>query len=140
MSLSRDHLTTKNRPREACCTDAERWALRHPAAVTVLAALAMGLVMIALTSSAFAGTTAEVAEFGSNPGNLRMFKYVPDSLRASPALVVALHGCTQTAADYDNEPGWRALADRWGFVLLLPQQELLSNSNLCFNWFMAPIR
>jgi poly(hydroxyalkanoate) depolymerase family esterase len=104
--------------------------------VTGIPAQAMGLmVMLAVTITAFAATTSEVTDFGSNPGNLSMFKYVPDSLRASPALVVALHGCTQSATDYDNEPGWSTLADKWGFVLLLPQQELLNNPYLCFNWF-----
>jgi poly(hydroxyalkanoate) depolymerase family esterase len=105
--------------------------------VTGLPAQAMGLMMmmLAVTITAFAARTSEVTDFGSNPGNLRMFKYVPDSLRASPALVVALHGCTQSATDYDKEPGWTTLADKWGFVLLLPQQELLNNPYLCFNWF-----
>jgi hypothetical protein len=36
----------------------------------------------------------EGRDFGSNPGNLRMFTYVPDSLPNSAALVVVLHGCT----------------------------------------------
>ena len=40
----------------------------------------------------------ECAVFGENPGNLRMLTYVPENLPASPALVVVLHGCTQTAA------------------------------------------
>jgi poly(hydroxyalkanoate) depolymerase family esterase len=115
--------------------DAQRPSQRQ-ANVTGLAAQAMGLVMmLAATITAFAAATAEVTGFGSNPGHLSMFNYVPDSLRASPALVVALHGCTQSATDYDDEPGWTALADKWGFVLLLPQQELLNNPNLCFNWF-----
>jgi poly(3-hydroxybutyrate) depolymerase len=33
----------------------------------------------------------EIAAFGSNPGNLRMFAHVPPELGAKPALVVALH-------------------------------------------------
>ena len=44
----------------------------------------------------------EVRGFGSNPGALRMFKYVP--ARPEPALVVVLHGCTQTAAQ-NTSPG-----------------------------------
>ena len=39
----------------------------------------------------------EIAKFGSNPGNLRMHAYVPNGVGPSPPLVVALHGCTQTA-------------------------------------------
>ncbi len=76
----------------------------------------------------------EVCEFGSNPGALRMFKYVP--ARRSSALVVVLHGCAQTAASYDLGAGWSTLADRYGFVLLLPQQQISNNPNNGFNWFL----
>jgi poly(hydroxyalkanoate) depolymerase family esterase len=73
--------------------------------------------------------------FGSNPGNLRMFVYRPPSLAENPALVVVLHGCTQTAAGYDLGAGWSTLADRYGFVVLFPEQQRSNNPNGCFNWF-----
>jgi poly(3-hydroxybutyrate) depolymerase len=63
----------------------------------------------------------EVHEFGSNPGALRMFTYVPSQRKS--ALVVVLHGCAQTAGSYDLGAGWSTLADRYGFALLLPQQQ-----------------
>ena len=72
---------------------------------------------------------------GSNPGNLRMFVYRPPSLSDNPALVVVLHGCTQTAAGYDLGAGWSTLADRYGFVLLFPEQQRSNTPNGCFNWF-----
>jgi poly(hydroxyalkanoate) depolymerase family esterase len=78
----------------------------------------------------------EVFGFGSNPGRLRMFTYRPDSLEQNPALVVVLHGCTQTAAGYDIGAGWSTLADRYGFALLLPEQQRSNNPNGCFNWFV----
>jgi poly(hydroxyalkanoate) depolymerase family esterase len=74
--------------------------------------------------------------FGSNPGNLRMLSYVPSSLPKSPALVVALHGCTQTAAGYDHGSGWSSLAEAHGFALLFPEQQRSNNPNNCFNWFL----
>ena len=77
----------------------------------------------------------EIFDFGSNPGNLRMFGYRPPSLADNPALVVVLHGCTQTAAGYDLGAGWSTLADRYGFALLLPEQQPSNNPNGCFNWF-----
>jgi poly(hydroxyalkanoate) depolymerase family esterase len=76
----------------------------------------------------------EVCEFGSNPGALRMFKYVP--ARRNSALVVVLHGSSQTAASYDLGTGWSTLADRYGFVVLLPQQQISNNPNNGFNWFL----
>jgi poly(hydroxyalkanoate) depolymerase family esterase len=82
-----------------------------------------------------ASRLTEVTGFGPNPGRLRMFKYVPAETESSPALVVVLHGCTQTAASYDYGAGWSTLADRYGFVLLLPQQQPVNNPKCCFNWF-----
>ena len=73
--------------------------------------------------------------FGSNPGALDAYIYVPDNLPAGAPLVVVLHGCTQNAAVYDHGSGWSALADRHGFALLYPQQRRANNSNLCFNWY-----
>ena len=78
----------------------------------------------------------EMRSAGSNPGNLRMFAYVPSSLADSPALVVVLHGCTQTAAGYNHGAGWSTLADRYGFALLMPEQQRSNNPNGCFNWFL----
>src|SRR5215217_7426775 len=77
----------------------------------------------------------EVTGFGSNPGSLRMFAYVPDDLARTPAVVVILHGCLQTAAGYDYGAGWSTLADRYGFALLLPEQQTTNNPQRCFNWF-----
>jgi poly(hydroxyalkanoate) depolymerase family esterase len=78
----------------------------------------------------------EMQSVGSNPGNLRMFAYVPASVAENPALVVVLHGCTQTASGYDYGAGWSTLADRYGFALLVPEQQRSNNPNGCFNWFL----
>jgi poly(hydroxyalkanoate) depolymerase family esterase len=77
----------------------------------------------------------EVTGFGSNPGTLRMFSFVPDNLQPAPALVVVLHGCGQTAAAYDLGAGWSTLAKHYGFALLMPEQQPSNNANGCFNWF-----
>ena len=79
----------------------------------------------------------EVSGFGLNPGNLRMLTYVPEEVAASPALVVVLHGCTQTAAGYDHGSGWSALADRYGFIVLYAEQQEANNPKRCFNWFQS---
>ncbi|WP_245906372.1 extracellular catalytic domain type 1 short-chain-length polyhydroxyalkanoate depolymerase [Teichococcus aestuarii] len=81
------------------------------------------------------GRLNEIADFGENPGALRMLVHVPAALRPGAPLVVALHGCTQTAAGYDRGCGWSAMADRLGFALLLPEQRSENNPKRCFNWF-----
>ena len=78
----------------------------------------------------------EIAKFGSNPGNLRMHAYVPNGVGPSPPLVVALHGCTQTADSYDRGTGWSDLADRLGFILIFPEQQPANNPKNCFSWFL----
>lgn len=77
----------------------------------------------------------EVHAFGSNPGRLRMFEFAPTLRRDPPTLVVVLHGCLQTAAQFDKGSGWSRMARDKGFVLLYPEQTKQNNHNLCFNWF-----
>src|SRR4029077_5980738 len=77
----------------------------------------------------------ETRKFGTNPGNLRMFYYVPPDPRPPAALVVVLHGCGQTAARYDVGTGWSTLAKHYGFALLMPEQQSANNAHTCFNWF-----
>ncbi len=76
-----------------------------------------------------------VPGFGTNPGDLKMWMYLPQQIPDRPPLVVVLHGCGQTAAGYDHGAGWSTLADRYGFALLMPEQQRTNNPNGCFNWF-----
>uniref|UniRef100_Q07V39 Esterase, PHB depolymerase family n=1 Tax=Rhodopseudomonas palustris (strain BisA53) TaxID=316055 RepID=Q07V39_RHOP5 len=82
-----------------------------------------------------ASRLVETPAFGSNPGELRMWSYVPPELPPKAGLVVVLHGCTQTAAGYELGAGWSTLARRYGFALLMPEQTKANNARLCFNWF-----
>lgn len=76
----------------------------------------------------------ETTGFGANPGDLRMFSLVPAGSSKMP-LVVVLHGCTQNAAGYEVGAGWATLAQRYGFALLMPEQQPSNNPHGCFNWF-----
>ena len=70
-----------------------------------------------------AGLT-EIADFGANPGALRMFVHMPARLPKTAPLVVILHGCGQTAAGYRVRA--RAGMKRptgWVFALLAPEQQ-----------------
>jgi poly(hydroxyalkanoate) depolymerase family esterase len=78
----------------------------------------------------------ENADFGSNPGNLGMYSCVAPSLPYSSPLVVALHGCQQTARDFDLATGWSALGREHGFAVLFPEQKCGNNPQNCFNWFI----
>jgi poly(hydroxyalkanoate) depolymerase family esterase len=83
------------------------------------------------------GALHEITDFGSNPGELRMLLRVPEKLPPSPALLVGLHGCTQSSESYDAGAGWSILAERCGLLTLFPEQQASNNLNLCFNWYAA---
>ena len=94
-----------------------------------------GLIAAAKTPSVDGFTALESHTLDTNPGNLRMWTYVPSEMADDRALVVVLHGCGQTAAGYNHGAGWSTLARRYGFALLLPEQQRSNNPNGCFNWF-----
>ena len=78
----------------------------------------------------------EITEFGSNPGNLRMFAYAPvKRLDTRAPLIVVMHGCGQDAVSFATETGWVALADKTGAILVLPEQKRDNNRGRCFNWY-----
>jgi poly(hydroxyalkanoate) depolymerase family esterase len=75
-----------------------------------------------------------VASFGSNPGNLKMYRYVPTGAPKGAPLVVALHGCTQKAADFEAT-GWSTLAESKKFYVVYPEQTTANNPVGCFDWW-----
>ncbi len=78
----------------------------------------------------------EVEAFGANPGNLLMFVAAPASTaKGRRPLVVVLHGCSQTAANYDAASGWSRLAAKHDFVVVYPGQRRANNDQMCFSWF-----
>ncbi|HTR91417.1 MAG TPA: PHB depolymerase family esterase [Trebonia sp.] len=114
---------------------------KAPWAATAVCAVAaaLSLIVYALTTATHAqantSTLTAVSSFGSNPGSIQMYDYVPTSAGGNAPLVVALHGCTQTATDYYNDSGWPQYADQWGFDVVFPQQTSSNNSEECFDWF-----
>ncbi|RCV49733.1 extracellular catalytic domain type 1 short-chain-length polyhydroxyalkanoate depolymerase [Marinitenerispora sediminis] len=101
----------------------------------------LGLLLVllaaatALAPPARAAALTQVTGFGSNPGGLGMYAYVPESAGEGAPLVVLLHGCTQTAAGYHANSGWQKYADSEGLVLVYAEQRLVNNASRCFNWF-----
>jgi poly(3-hydroxybutyrate) depolymerase len=100
-----------------------------------LAAAACTGAALALIAPPDAAALERVPAFGPNPGNLEMYVHVPASPEPGMPLVVALHGCTQTAADFDDETGLVALAEETPFLLLLPQQSADNMALRCFRWY-----
>ena len=102
---------------------------------TIAKLAAMRGVRAAPANAVGASRLRNLEGFGANPGALVARIHVPSQLGKKPALVVVLHGCTQTADGYDHGSGWSRLADEQGFMCLFPEQQRANNPNLCFNWF-----
>src|SRR5687767_13769258 len=94
--------------------------------------LLVAAAVLLATSTAHAALTA-VPSFGTNPGNLIMYQYVPAGLPTGRPLVLVLHGCSQTAASMENA-GWNKLADQYKFAVVYPEQNTANNPVRCFNW------
>lgn len=123
--------------------------MRNSVGIGAVAALVIGSAIAFCLVLSSAGCTAPdriearraaletVSSFGTNPGNLTMYRYVPAGVGPSAPLVVALHACSQTAADYVGA-GWNQLADAHHFYVLYPEQKTANNSLQCFNWSWDP--
>ncbi|MEV7903938.1 extracellular catalytic domain type 1 short-chain-length polyhydroxyalkanoate depolymerase [Streptomyces anulatus] len=82
-----------------------------------------------------AAALERVTAFGANPGNLNMYVHRPPALPADAPVVVALHGCTQSAQMYSDNSGLDTFADRHGFLVVYAETTTANNANKCFNWF-----
>lgn len=102
----------------------------------LLGTLALAFTGLSATQAA-AADYERVTGFGTNPGALTMYRYVPDDLPAGAPVVLVLHGCTQDATGFATGSGWRSYADARGFALVAAQQESANNSSRCFNWFQS---
>ncbi len=50
-------------------------------------------------------------------------------------LVVMIHGCRETAEEFERGTRMNAIADREGFAVLYPDQATFANIRRCWNWF-----
>ncbi|MHC3467862.1 extracellular catalytic domain type 1 short-chain-length polyhydroxyalkanoate depolymerase [Streptomyces sp. 7R007] len=105
--------------------------------VALLAALVPLLAATVLTAPAAAAraevptaTLTEVTGFGTNPSNLQMYLYVPDSVVAHPPVVVAVHYCTGSGPAMYSGTEWASLADQYGFVVVYPS---VTRASKCFD-------
>jgi len=78
-------------------------------------------------SYTYQGSSSSHPYFVYTPSNYHVGKAVP--------LLVMLHGCTQSAEDFASGTRMNQLAEKYGFIVVYPQQTRNDNRNLCWNWF-----
>lgn len=122
---TRPHMATSRPPRTILSALA---AVLLPllAAVTLTAPPAAAARRAAVPTA----TLTEVTNFGTNPSNLQMYLYVPSSVTAHPAVVVAVHYCTGSGPAMYNGTEWARLADTHGFVVIYPS---VTRASKCFD-------
>ncbi|MFC4592273.1 extracellular catalytic domain type 1 short-chain-length polyhydroxyalkanoate depolymerase [Sphaerisporangium corydalis] len=99
------------------------------------AALLYLAVALVFPHYATAATLTEVTGFGANPGNLRMYVYVPGNAQPAPAIVLAMHPCGGSGPGFHSSSEFASLADRYGFIVIYPSASKKGN---CFdNWSEA---
>lgn len=98
------------------------------AALAAVPLIAVGLLMA--TPPAAAASLVEVTNFGTNPTNLRMHLYVPDTVRARPAVLLAVHYCTGSGPAFYSGTQFASLADQYGFIVIYPSA---TRSGNCFD-------
>jgi poly(hydroxyalkanoate) depolymerase family esterase len=79
-----------------------------------------------------AGALVHANAAGSRSYRVHVPHGVPDAPRA---MVVMLHGCTQSADDFAAGTRMNRLADEHGFLVVYPEQAAPANASRCWNWF-----
>ncbi len=78
----------------------------------------------------------EAHEFSNGAGSRAYKVYVPAEKSDAPrAIIVMLHGCTQSADDFAAGTQMNRLADEHGFLVVYPEQAAHANASKCWNWF-----
>lgn len=105
----------------------------HVAGAALLALLLLGPASQFVHAK---GGTWQEFVYSGPAGSRPYFVYTPDNYHPGTAvpLLVMLHGCTQTAADFAAGTQMDKLADAHHFVVLYPQQTTLANPAACWNW------
>jgi poly(hydroxyalkanoate) depolymerase family esterase len=78
----------------------------------------------------------EAHEFSNDAGSRAYKLYVPAGKSDAPrAMIVMLHGCTQSSDDFAAGTQMNRLADEHGFLVVYPEQAAHANASKCWNWF-----
>jgi len=99
---------------------------------TALAAALLATITVVAAHPAAAASLTQVTNFGNNPTNLKMYVYVPNTVAARPALLVAIHYCGGSASAMygGNAHDYVTAADRYGYVIVFPE---VTRSTQCFD-------
>jgi len=96
------------------------WSLKTRLLGMVLALGAAFGVSLPTAPPAAAASLTQITNFGTNPSNLLMYVYVPNSVKPNPPILLALHGCQGTGPYLYSSTDFGSLADQYGFIVIYP--------------------
>ncbi|MBP2328847.1 poly(hydroxyalkanoate) depolymerase family esterase [Kibdelosporangium banguiense] len=96
----------------------------------LLTAISLFAAALLTASPASAASLTQVTNFGTNPSNLQMYLYVPNTVKPKPAILVAVHYCTGSGPAFYSGTEFARLADRYGFVVIYPS---VTRASKCFD-------
>ncbi len=88
------------------------------------------VVMNFSAGKALTSSLVEVTGFGANPSNLRMFVYIPTTVKPNPPILVVMHWCGGSADAIYAGTQYAALADQYGYIIVYPST---TNFGSCFD-------
>jgi poly(hydroxyalkanoate) depolymerase family esterase len=105
--------------------------------VAIAAAIVAAAALLPAAATAATGSLS-TGDYTGPAGTQHYQLYVPSSYQPGVAMpmVVALHGCTQTADGFRRLTRWDQQAEAKGFLVLFPEQDPNSNKFRCWNWFL----
>jgi len=109
----------------------------HARITSVFCTAVASVVLLATVASPPASASLVKRSHTGASGSLSYEVYVPDSYEPGTAvpLIVALHGCTQTAADFRQLTRFEKLADREHLIVVFPDKSNYTDSTSCWNWY-----
>ena len=105
-----------------------RRVLTFITSIVIFLGTAAAIVLAA--PSATAASLVQITNFGYNPTNLGMYVYVPNTVAAHPAIVVAVHYCTGSGPAFYSGTQYASLADQYGYIVIYPSA---TRSGNCFD-------
>src|SRR5256714_770281 len=115
--------------------------LKRPSPMLIGSALSLifacVLFLPSLPSAHASSGTWQQFTYNGPAGSRPYFVYTPANYQVGTAgpLIVMLHGCTQTPADFAAGTQMDQLADQKQFIVVYPQQTSTYNQEKCWNWF-----
>jgi poly(hydroxyalkanoate) depolymerase family esterase len=94
-----------------------------------------GLAPNATPGRTASGSAMQARQWSGEAGSRPYKLFVPPRRAAAPAILVMLHGCTQSAEDFASGTRMNAFAEEAGFIVLYPEQVRSANVQRCWNWF-----